>query len=55
MIKFSFKYFNDVAKIAENIDFKEIERLVTELIKIRKKRGRFFIGVGGSAGNCSCC
>ena len=52
--KISFKYFNDVAKIAENIDFKEIERLVTELIKIRKKKGRiFFIGVGGSAGNCS--
>ena len=55
MIKnFSNKYFNDVASIAKRIDFKEIEKLVFTLIKIKKKKGRiFFIGVGGSAGNCS--
>ena len=52
--KFSNKYFNDVASIAKRIDFKEIEKLVFALIKIKKKKGRiFFIGVGGSAGNCS--
>ena len=52
--KFSNKYFNDVASIAKTIDFNEIEKLVFALTKIKKKKGRiFFIGVGGSAGNCS--
>ena len=54
MKKFSKKYFDDVAFIAKTIDFKEIEKLVLGLSKIKKKGGRiFFIGVGGSAGNCS--
>ena len=54
MTKFSKKYFNDVASIANTIDLKQIEKLVSELSKIKKKGGRiFFLGVGGSAGNAS--
>ena len=48
------KYFNQVAKIAELINKHEIEKLVQDILKIKKKLGRvFFLGVGGSAGNSS--
>ena len=48
------KHFKEVQKIANNIDTDKIEKLVIELELIRKKKGRiFFIGVGGSAANCS--
>lgn len=54
MTKFSKKYAQDISSIAKIIDTNKIEKLVSELVKIKKKRGRiFFIGVGGSAGNCS--
>tara|TARA_B100001057_G_scaffold497694_2_gene602534 strand:- start:153 stop:734 length:582 start_codon:yes stop_codon:yes gene_type:complete len=48
------KYFNQIKIIAQNLDYKKLERLVAEIIKIKKKGGRiFFLGVGGSAGNSS--
>lgn len=51
---FSKNYFNGVESISKNIDFDLIEKLISQLAKIKKKNGRiFFIGVGGSAGNCS--
>ena len=51
---FSKNYFNGVESIAQKIDFDLIEKLISQLAKIKKKNGRiFFIGVGGSAGNCS--
>ena len=53
-MKFTKKYFQNVAKIANTINIKEITNLVLELKKVKKKEGRiFFLGVGGSAGNCS--
>ena len=53
-MKFTKSYFQNVAKIANTINVKEITNLVFELKKIKKKDGRvFFLGVGGSAGNCS--
>ena len=53
-MKFTEKYFQKVAKIANLINVKEINNLVFELKKIRNNKGRvFFLGVGGSAGNCS--
>ena len=53
-MKFTQKYFNEIAKIANLINIKEVTGLVNELVKIKKKGGRvFFLGVGGSAGNCS--
>lgn len=47
-------YIKDAVSILKKIDQKQIEKMVKLLLKIRKNRGRlFFIGVGGSAGNCS--
>ena len=47
-------YFKEVKYISNRIDTYEIEKLVSELVKIRKKKGRlFFLGVGGSAANSS--
>jgi len=46
-------YFEETARIAQSIDLDVIERLASELAKLRERNGRlFFIGVGGSAGNC---
>jgi len=46
-------YFQEVVKIAQTIDTQAIDRLATELAALRERHGRlFFLGVGGSAGNC---
>ena len=48
------KYFEEVSKLAKSIDVAEIEKLSLELIELRNREGRiFFLGVGGSAANCS--
>ena len=53
-MKFTEKYFQNVAKIANLVNVKEINNLVFELKKIKNNKGRiFFLGVGGSAANCS--
>jgi D-sedoheptulose 7-phosphate isomerase len=47
-------FFQQVEIIAKIIDKNEIEKLAWNIHNVRKKRGRlFFLGVGGSAGNCS--
>ena len=47
-------YFTEVSKIAELIDKNQINKMISELKKIKKNRGRlFFLGVGGGAGNAS--
>ena len=47
-------YFKDISTISELLNKSEIEKLVKTISKIKNKGGRiFFIGVGGSAGNCS--
>jgi len=47
-------FFSQVNLIANSIDKQEIERLALSILKIRENDGRlFFLGVGGSAGNCS--
>ena len=47
-------FFNEVIKVAEQIDIELIEKLAHELKHLRDRGGRlFFLGVGGSAGNCS--
>lgn len=52
--KFINKFFNDIVLISNLINKDEIEKIIKSLILIRKKKGRiFFIGVGGSAANCS--
>lgn len=46
-------YLQETVKIADSIDPGLIEALVQELVALRNRNGRlFFIGVGGSAGNC---
>ncbi len=46
-------YFLEVGKVAQQIDVALIEKLALELKALRERGGRlFFLGVGGSAGNC---
>lgn len=48
------KYFSEVVEIARSIDRAQIDCLALELRDLRERGGRlFFLGVGGSAGNCS--
>ena len=47
------QFFAEVGKIAATLDHAAIETLANELAALRARDGRlFFIGVGGSAGNC---
>ena len=47
-------YFEKIRLTIEKIDYKKINKLANSILKIRKNKGRiFFLGVGGSAGNCS--
>lgn len=47
-------YFEKISYIANKINLKEIELAVKILLKVKKKKSRiFFLGVGGSAANCS--
>jgi D-sedoheptulose 7-phosphate isomerase len=47
-------FFDEVAKIAKTIDAAGVENLAKELAALRERGGRlFFLGVGGSAANCS--
>jgi len=46
-------YFRQVAQIAAALDLAGIDRMVEALAQVRADGGRlFFIGAGGSAGNC---
>ncbi len=48
------RYFDQVREIASQIDKGQIELLARRLVQVRASGGRlFFLGVGGSAGNCS--
>jgi D-sedoheptulose 7-phosphate isomerase len=48
------KHLNEASSIIKNLDIKIIENIVHLLAKIKSSGGRiFFLGVGGSAGNCS--
>ena len=48
------KFYKEVLFTTNNLNFNKLEQLVQEISLIRKKKGRFFfIGVGGSAANCS--
>ncbi|HEY3918058.1 MAG TPA: SIS domain-containing protein [Stellaceae bacterium] len=46
-------YFDQVSAIARSLDLAAIDKMATELAALRARGGRlFFLGVGGSAGNC---
>jgi len=48
------KYFGQVAEVAAKLDRASLEGMVDGLVALQERGGRlFFLGVGGSAGNCS--
>ena len=48
------RYFNEVQSIAKSIDLTTIEKMVQIIASVKEQKGRlFFIGVGGSAANCT--
>ena len=50
---FSKEYFEEVNKISKGIDLDKIEGLAQSLLNLKLNKGRlFFLGIGGSAGNC---
>lgn len=54
MSEYTNMYMNEVVKITQSIDQKQIEKMVTILSNLHKTGGRiFFLGVGGGAGNCN--
>ena len=53
-LNFSRKYFKEINNVIKKLDLNEVEKLVDRLVEVKKNKGRiFFLGVGGSAGNCS--
>lgn len=53
-MKFSQKYLNEANQIINRLEEKTIEKMVDLIYEIKLNQGRiFFLGVGGSAGNCS--
>ena len=51
---YSEEHLNEARQIIESIDVEAIESMVKLLAQVRTDGGRlFFLGVGGSAGNCS--
>ena len=51
---YSKTYLSEVIDITKQIDPEQIENIVDIILNIKKNKGRiFFLGVGGSAGNCS--
>src|SRR5262244_1877407 len=53
LMTFSERHLREVRAIIDAIDIAPIERMVSMLVQLRDAGGRlFFLGVGGSAGNC---
>ncbi|MEM7522359.1 MAG: SIS domain-containing protein [Pseudomonadota bacterium] len=47
-------YLSEVKEVADRISQDAVEAMISILLEVRKNDGRlFFLGVGGSAGNCS--
>ena len=53
-MEYAKRYFEEVQTIAKSIDLNTIEKMVQIIEEVKQKQGRlFFIGVGGSAANCT--
>ena len=53
-MEYAKKYFEEVQTIAKSIELDTIEKMVQIIGEVKNKQGRlFFIGVGGSAANCT--
>ena len=47
-------HLSEAIEIIKKIETKQIEKMVELILNVRNEKGRiFFLGVGGSAGNCS--
>ncbi len=47
-------FFHNIESISKDLDKDLIEEMVNEILEVRNNNGRiFFLGVGGSAANCS--
>ncbi len=48
------RFLSETADIAKSIDLAQIEKMIAVIENVARKNGRlFFIGVGGSAANCT--
>ena len=53
-MEYAKRYFEEVQDIAKSIDLLLIEKMVQVILNVKEQKGRmFFIGVGGSAANCT--
>ena len=53
-MEYANRYLQEVQTIAKSIDLNTIEKMVQVIASVKEQKGRlFFIGVGGSAANCS--
>lgn len=53
-MSYALQHLNEAAKILEKINVEAIEKIADLLATVKTDGGRiFFLGVGGSAGNCS--
>jgi len=53
-MNYSVKHLNESVEIIQKLDSSEIEKMADLLASVKTEGGRiFFLGVGGSAGNCS--
>ena len=51
---YSDAHLSEVIEIIKKIETKQIEKMVELILNVRNEKGRiFFLGIGGSAGNCS--
>ena len=47
-------HLSETTEVIKKIETKQIEKIVDLILNVRNEKGRiFFLGVGGSAGNCS--
>lgn len=54
MTNFIDQYIEESREVAGRLDRDAIEKMIQQLVEIRREKGRlFFLGVGGSAGNAS--
>lgn len=54
MMSYAQQHLNEAKEIIDQIDIEAIEKVADLLAIVKKDQGRiFFLGVGGSAGNCS--
>jgi D-sedoheptulose 7-phosphate isomerase len=53
-MSYAAQHLKEASEIIEKLDIESIEKVADLLVKVKSDQGRiFFLGVGGSAGNCS--